>query len=116
MSGPGRGSATSPPDSHPLTPKGTKLQPSPFSLCTSPNILHLRPVQSVSKATGKGVFWGLSCLVCLLGDLGFGAKTANLLEERKRWGGGGAEQRCPRRGDWSYLLTMPFVFLFFNSF
>lgn len=65
---------------------------------------------SVSKATGKGVFWGLSCL----GDLGFGAKTANVLEERNRWGAG--EQRHPCRGDWSYLLTMPFVFLFFNSF
>ena len=52
----------------------------------------------------------MSCL----GDLGFGAKTANSLEERNRWGVG--EQRHPRRGDWSYLLTMPFVFLFFNSF
>lgn len=45
-------------------------------------------MHAVFKATGKGVFWGLSCLVCLLGDLGFGTKTASLLEEEKRWGGG----------------------------
>lgn len=88
MSGRRRGGAASPPDSHPLTPKGTELSPSPLSRCTSPPILHLRE-QSVSKVTGKGMFWGLSCLACFLGDLGFGAQTANLLEERKRWVGVG---------------------------
>lgn len=73
--------------------------PSPLKAPSFPSLpVHLiqhspsQPSQSVSKATGKGVFWGFSCLVCLLRDLEFGAKTANLLEERKRWGGGGAGQ------------------------
>lgn len=61
--------------------------------------------------------WGLPCLACFLGDLGFGAQTANLLQEREEEvGGSEAELRCPCRGDSSYLVTMPFVFLVFNSF
>lgn len=90
MSGPRRDSATSPPDGYPLTPKGTKLP-------LSPRVPH--PIFSISalaicfQGHRKGVFWGgVSCLVCLLVDLGFGAQTANLLEERKRWGGGEAGQ------------------------
>lgn len=53
----------------------------PFSICGS-NLL--------PKPPERGCFWGgLSCLVGFLGDLGLGAQTANLLEERKRWVGVG---------------------------
>ena len=91
----------------PVLPACQTATPSPLKV-PSYNTVHLTQhslswrEQSVSKATGKGVFGGLSFLVCLLGDLGFGA---SLLEERKRWEevgwGRGGEQRRPRRGDWS---------------
>lgn len=64
-----------------------------YSPPLSPRAPH--PVQSASKAAGKGVFGGLSCLECLLGDLGFGTRTASLLEEKK---GGGREGRGGKRG------------------
>ena len=91
----------------PVLPACQTATPSPLKV-PSYNTVHLTQhslswrEQSVSKATGKGVFGGLSFLVCLLGDLGFGA---SFREERKRWEevgwGRGGEQRRPRRGDWS---------------
>lgn len=63
--------------------KARSCHPPLSAPCTSPAILHLWE-QSVSKVTGNGMFGGLSCLACFLGDLGFGAQTAIFLEERKR--------------------------------
>lgn len=55
------------------------IQPSPpLSSGTSPHAICF-------QGRRKGGVWGfLSCLGCLLGDLGFGTRTASLLEEKKR--------------------------------
>lgn len=69
---------------------GQRLQPpSQGTALEAASLLDTTPPHSpaVSKATGRGVWGGLSCLVDLLGDLGFGAKAASYWREgeEKRW-------------------------------